>query len=85
MKRTVSQSIRDLEVIRQALCSYHNKHGVMCDCKFGVHHLPNKGFPVLPRGENGCGCPELYQAIYHLKRLAELEGPQKPDLGKRII
>jgi hypothetical protein len=67
MKRTIKESIQDLEVIRSALCSYRSRHGKKCDCKFGVKHIKGQKYPALSSGENGCGCPELYEAMHHLR------------------
>ena len=76
--RTVSDTIIDLEIIRMALCAYKSTHMKKCDCKFGVHHVYKDHVgrkthnPRLPRGENGCGCPELYDASFYLKNYQTL-------------
>lgn len=70
MKQSIEETIQALMVIRGSLCSYRSPHGKVCDCKFGVKQIRGKdGFPALPSGERGCGCPELYQAIGYLKQL----------------
>jgi hypothetical protein len=65
---TIKETIDALKTIRSALCVYHAPYGRTCDCKFGVQLEPGRPYPVLPRGEVGCGCPELYQAIYYLEK-----------------
>jgi hypothetical protein len=54
--------IEALKIIRKCVCSYGTGYGKRCDCKFGVTKEKfGKGH------EDGCGCPELYQAIELLK------------------
>lgn len=66
---SVDETITALKVIRTALCAYRSPHGKPCDCKFGVRHIKDRQIPTLPTGENGCGCPEIYQAIKYLEEL----------------
>jgi len=87
---SIQQIIEALKVIRQGLCSYKSSYGKKCDCKFGVrleeppfdwttyqmHHKPDTALR-LPRGEKGCGCPELYTAIAYLGELAALKNEQE--------
>lgn len=73
MHKSIDETITALKVIRTALCVYKSPNGKMCDCKFGVHHLPNQKLPQLPRSESGCGCPELYEAIAYLEELKKIK------------
>lgn len=74
MNLTIEETIEALMVIRGCLCAYRSRQGKKCDCKYGVKQIKGKnGYPILPSGEEGCGCPELYQAIYYLKELKDLK------------
>jgi len=82
---TIGESILDLEIIRQTLCSYSAKHNERCDCKFGVKHIyPEskiKFMPRLPKGERGCGCAELRYMINRLKTIKNLYEDHKKSCG----
>jgi hypothetical protein len=88
MKQSIEETIEALMVIRGSLCSYRSRHGKLCDCKFGVRQIkgPN-GIPMLPSGERGCGCPELYQAIGYLKQLrkTKLKEIKKGNVVKAVV
>jgi hypothetical protein len=76
LRYSLEESLLDLELIRQTLCSYNTKHNESCDCKFGLKHVyPDKphslnfNIPRLPRGERGCGCAELRFIIGRLNAI----------------
>mgnify|MGYP001618700066 CR=1 FL=1 len=51
--------VRTLLSIRNYLCAYMKPaRDGRCDCKFRV-----SGAPLLPKQENGSGCPEIMSAI----------------------
>ncbi len=70
--KTADETIEALKIIRESVCSYGQKYGQHCDCKYGVTKEKfGKG------RENGCGCPELYSAIELLGAIEQLQDANK--------
>lgn len=66
---------KDLELglikLQKHLCSYHQPADINvrnpCDCKYGARN------GITPLSEEGCGCPEVSQALQIIKSMSQEE------------